>query len=490
MFKLGLKNYRGFLNEEFIFSRINILIGENSAGKSSIFKFLLALKQSLRIPNNRDSNLTFSGVDTDLGNYREAVYNHEAKRNLAFYFEFADDYFPFFFSQFFAITFDREEVILRDSIAERRKKIIKILDGEIAQPTKISFELTKDLNKHENIKMSITNKKIGSIQVIHNESGDLPEQEIYLINDDPTCNIFFTTMGEEYLFEEVAYEKQGFLSIIRSGSLRNSIESRIKHEKLGKDEKSVIENIYWRMAYLLVTQNYIQTQLSGLEYINPLLSKPAARIYLEGDKKNTRRVGGIEDVVEFLSANNAQFTDKLSNALNEFGLANKVYVKSTGFARQLRVIVNGVDSNIKDVGFGVSLQLPIFTQAIISDGAIKTRNSNAGVRGETLLIEQPEVHLHPQLQAKFIDALLQISSRNRYIIETHSEHIIRMLQIIVKEKRYGIKSSDVSITYLRKEGRKMVKSFHAIDSESGKLKPLFPKGFYDVSYNLAFELMS
>lgn len=108
---------------------------------------------------------------------------------------------------------------------------------------------------------------------------------------------------------------------------------------------------------------------------------------------------------------------------------------------------------------------------------------------QTLLIEQPEVHLHPRLQAKFIDILLRIGKNNVYFIETHSEHIIRMLQILVKERRYDLKPEDISIHYLKKTDKKINKSLHKIDSKTGKLKPNFPKGFFDVSYDLAFKLM-
>ncbi|MGB1038028.1 MAG: AAA family ATPase, partial [Bacteroidia bacterium] len=51
MFNLNLHNFRSFQNQKFNFSRINIFIGENSGGKSSLLKFLLSLKQTLESPN-------------------------------------------------------------------------------------------------------------------------------------------------------------------------------------------------------------------------------------------------------------------------------------------------------------------------------------------------------------------------------------------------------------------------------------------------------
>jgi AAA15 family ATPase/GTPase len=52
---LHVKNYKSIINNSFDFSKINILIGENSAGKSSIIKLLLLLKQSMMGYKNRTS---------------------------------------------------------------------------------------------------------------------------------------------------------------------------------------------------------------------------------------------------------------------------------------------------------------------------------------------------------------------------------------------------------------------------------------------------
>ncbi|MGO4710741.1 AAA family ATPase, partial [Chryseobacterium sp. 2TAF14] len=65
MFDLSINNFRSFKNQSFKFSRINILIGENSGGKSSLLKFLLSLKQTIESPY--EVNLKLKGDYTDLG---------------------------------------------------------------------------------------------------------------------------------------------------------------------------------------------------------------------------------------------------------------------------------------------------------------------------------------------------------------------------------------------------------------------------------------
>lgn len=485
MFKLRLKNYRGFLDEEFDFSRINILIGENSAGKSSIFKFLLALKQSFRSPNNREYNLTFSGIDTNLGNYQEVVYNHEIKRNIYFSFEFQNDYVDYFLDFLTPIpTKDNANKEIIKKAKNNRIEILDYLNGKILGPTSISFEFTNDLSKHSNISTNIFNEGLGEVEIIHPKSEIAIEQDIYMVGESPRCELRYHSkeFDKTFIFQDVEFEKEAFLSVIVDQSLRERVKSQ---------EGEDADKIFNQIAFLLVTQNYVSRQLTGIEYINPLISKPTARIYLEEDRKNTRRIRDIKDLLDFLDTNNTKpaFQEKLTNILSEFGIADEIEIRKEGHTRELRIVLNKINNNILDVGFGVSLQLPIFAQAMISEGTTLIRQGKEIKTGETLLIEQPEVHLHPRLQAKFIDVLLGIGNNNTYFIETHSEHIIRMLQILVKEGKYNLKPDDISIHYLKKDKKKLVKSQHKIDSKTGKLKPNFPKGFYDVSYDLAFQLM-
>ena len=84
MFNLNINNFRSFQEQDFNFSRINILIGENSGGKSSLIKFLLACKQTLK--SQVESNFKLKGNLVDLGNYDEMIYQKESNRDLKFKF--------------------------------------------------------------------------------------------------------------------------------------------------------------------------------------------------------------------------------------------------------------------------------------------------------------------------------------------------------------------------------------------------------------------
>jgi predicted ATPase len=487
MFKLKIKNFRGLIEEEFNFSRVNILIGENSSGKSSILKFLLALKQSLLSPNNQEYNITLSGIEADLGNYDEVIYNHERERNLGFSFEFYNEYFNFFLKDAVNIVKNTNNENLQKTLQEKRNEITNLLGGKIVSPTKIEFELTNDLSLHQNIFTKISNPSIGELEILHPKT----EQEIFIKGKSRICNLKFSSLNNiTFIFENIEYEKRGFITTIYGDNLKNKIK-----EQLINDENP--ERVFWQIAYLLIIQNYIENFLGTVAYINPILSEPVARVYLKRDEKITLNIRDIKEVVYLLSGENflkgkslEKFEKEYINALSKFGIVDNLNVIKDNHTRELRVNVSGIENNIKDVGFGVSLQLPIFAQSLISERLLKVNDIEEPVRlGGVLLIEQPEIHLHPSLQANFIDALLNIGENNIYIIETHSEHIVRKLQVLVKEEKYNLRPDDVSINYFRKSKNKMVKSNHKIDYESGKLHPKFPKGFYDVSYDLAFQLM-
>ena len=83
-------------------------------------------------------------------------------------------------------------------------------------------------------------------------------------------------------------------------------------------------------------------------------------------------------------------------------------------------------TTIADVGFGVSQLLPILVIGLRSG------------RASLLILEQPEIHLHPRLQANLADFLLTLAaSGRRIIVETHSDHFINRLRRRIAARLIG-----------------------------------------------------
>jgi predicted ATPase len=106
---------------------------------------------------------------------------------------------------------------------------------------------------------------------------------------------------------------------------------------------------------------------------------------------------------------------------------------------QVMVVHHGHAANLVDVGYGVSQVLPIVVESLLTNSA------------STLLMQQPEVHLHPQAQAALGSLLVDVCAQKKkqLIIETHSDFIIDR---VVQEVAWGkIDPSEVSILYFEKE---------------------------------------
>ena len=136
--------------------------------------------------------------------------------------------------------------------------------------------------------------------------------------------------------------------------------------------------------------------------------------------------------------------------LNEFGSASGLYSEvstrrlgRTGDPFQIEVKLPGLGPrrNLVDVGYGVSQALPIIVDAVSSEP------------GSMLLIQQPEVHLHPRAQAAMGSFFAQLadSGRNRLVVETHSDYLVDRVRMDVRDER--IKASDVVILYFEQGER-------------------------------------
>lgn len=113
----------------------------------------------------------------------------------------------------------------------------------------------------------------------------------------------------------------------------------------------------------------------------------------------------------------------------------------------------------------------------------------------TLAIEEPENHLHPKYQALLADMIADAYKNYKihFIVETHSEYIVRKLQTLVARKE--LSPEEVSLQYVynadsekRPKGEPHVKSIGI--REDGTLIDTFGPGFFDEADNLAMDLLT
>jgi len=138
----------------------------------------------------------------------------------------------------------------------------------------------------------------------------------------------------------------------------------------------------------------------------------------------------------------------------------------------------------RDVGIGVSQVLPVLVHAYADEGKI-------------VAIEQPEIHLHPALQAELGDVFIESAlgeRKNTFILETHSEHLILRIMRRIRETHLKtlpkgctpITQKDVSVLYVEPDGARSVIREMPLN-EIGELVKAWPGGFFEEGYRELFR---
>ena len=192
----------------------------------------------------------------------------------------------------------------------------------------------------------------------------------------------------------------------------------------------------------IVASNGLETVLRALCPMGPFRSPPERWYVASGQVSNNVGYGGAR-VPEFLFSNK-ELVEKTNVWLDRLAIGYHIKPRRIGVRPQdlfeLRLIDTRRSSKtevaIPDVGFGISQILPFIVQSLVTDNQI-------------ISIEQPEVHIHPRLQADIGDLLAEASAaphNNQFIVETHSEHLVLRLQSLV---RHGVLAAEnVSIIYV------------------------------------------
>jgi predicted ATPase len=145
---------------------------------------------------------------------------------------------------------------------------------------------------------------------------------------------------------------------------------------------------------------------------------------------------------------------------------------------------------LSDLGYGYSQIIPIILKLI----NMISYNQEINFPSEgTIIIEEPEANLHPNLQSKLADVFvstLKFYPDLKFIIETHSEYFIRKLQYLTAKKEI---STDSSVIYYFNADKYVTTQEPKVKKieirENGNLSDTFGPGFYDETTRLQFDLM-
>ncbi|MBN3886190.1 MAG: DUF3696 domain-containing protein [Nostoc sp. JL34] len=182
-----------------------------------------------------------------------------------------------------------------------------------------------------------------------------------------------------------------------------------------------------------------------VDYIGPFRILPKRYFYLTGQTQF--RYTGItgENAYAMLGISKSKKDDELYKNVGRWykehfdGWELKVDDRGKKPLIQILLSKNDTDVNIVDVGQGMSQVLPLVVRANITDRP-----------DSMIVIEQPELHLHPAAHGDLAELFAKSAKENNqtFIIETHSENMLLRLRKLIVENDFGFTKDDVIIYWL------------------------------------------
>lgn len=535
--KIRVQNFKPFGDaNEVRLAPITLIYGPNSSGKSSLVQSLLLMSQTLngQQPGSHNDLIT-RGSMIDLGNFSSILHRHDEKRILNLEYEFGDHGVTSVNSRlarsgirnpfagvslgFNALRLSAEHIVPVlnsvgfkvndfhgggfDFLLERPSAVnasqLNLLSGEEEEEE----EEDEDEGTETNGLISLPRPdREGVFQLsAHTPIGELANFVQEYGRD------FSIRRPQNYIPSTHFVKPEGLVEIcqlLETVRLRRDRTRSMSSEFLPAspifNEANVVDRSRSSLqSFFEILRNYDRTlrkTLGGLSYLGPLRTHPARHYVLDGVPGNSvgsRGEQAVQILFHDLETGNGRspLLERLNEYCYNFEIPYKFDLRNLGNAVTGDVIVLSLTdtrTNVRvgpaDVGFGIGQLLPILIEGILVN--------ERGLSSRIVCVEQPEIHLHPRLQAAmadfFIDTSLiregrsqqRSSQRQRggvqWILETHSEALILRLQRRIREKR--ISCEDVSVLYVDPRGEKGAIIQELRLDEDGEFIDLWPDGFF------------
>ncbi len=475
MNSIQIKNLRSLRDTgEIQMKKLNVLVGSNSSGKSTFLRIFPLLKQSF---NKRiNGPVLWCGDDddyVDFGSFQEALNYHADDKNNSIRIVFD------FFADF------RFNTITRGTVFREKMSGDIQIEFAISHSPKTTYDYVSELtlnyenylltaeisDKHQITSLRLNNEKIA----LTKQSEDFYDYEY----DEGIFNISFLSvsqtakknikeildLGEEYhkIFSNsyIPFLADAINNHKHSRKpVDNAIYEKVAYEKEHHPDK-ITELKKWLYLcnlpkFFELISEYLINYFVNVYYIAPVRAT-AERYYklrnLAVDEVDCR---GKNLPIFLNSLRDSSFFSFQAWTLEHLGF--KVYTSVSEGHVSLKIQKEGQATavNLSDTGFGYSQILPIVTQlwyiaaGINEKRSIRARNAIRNIP-KTIVIEQPELHLHPALQAKLMDIIVKIAAEGNihFIIETHSETMINRIGALIEKQK--IKNEDVGIIIFNKQ---------------------------------------
>lgn len=471
---IKVKNYKAFKQAEVKIKPLTVLLGANSVGKSSILQLFLLLKQTATFGMRTDkSPFKMYGPFVNMGSVSNLFYFKNEKIPIEFSISFRNAQLQIwmnkqltkFIHSFSSIPFLLPIKGLMDlhqnTEAKDRGSFYKLVKGVCDVLRKQHVDKYRDTLRFlftgntEISESDIDNFSLENIMKIYDFLELLRVEQKKISSTCYTINFIFNQkagnlivsglsfyIADEEIFS--LYENEGFVARTNGNFLskedtivlekafvkKASIFGCLQPSKMD-ETRSSIANYIAQIAVHVLDVLKDEFNPSRIQHVKPLRANPQ-RYYVIDDEKLTPYVSSLDGdrVIEILRDNETVRED-VKKWLGVYGFSLKIE-QSEDVIHHIKIIQNGLELDIPDVGFGFSQLLPILVQSKVSP------------KNSITIIEQPEIHLHPKMQADVADLFINSTSRdNPFIIETHSEYFLRRIRRRVATGR--LSSEDVAI---------------------------------------------
>ena len=456
---------------------ITLLFGKNSSGKSAIIRALRLLRQSLTDAPGGSPFAFFVEDGVDVGDFLTMAHgdNHDRYTYSSSELDWETGKATVGFGFRLDMSFDR----LRDFLP----------DGA-TPPYQVEFELHYGFQKEEP-QLAFLKSLSLRLQYAWPSNEDAP-RVIFMAErfpphwiDEQLGKWYFDsdllTFDTEYAEGVTPFWRVVDLEL-RSGflpSLTLPEGARGEESRLQEYEKGLL-------PLMQTVTDDIARFLGSIEYVRPI-RPDAQRFYMLDDAAQSK--WKRQGLGAFLRLVTGQLEQQELSVISEwvkklrFGVrvvprshfreGHRAYVTSLAIVESDK---RADETNLADMGYGVAQILPIIAQSLLGAGESVT------------CIEQPELHLHPDAQAKLADMFIEAAERNAcLLIETHSEHLVLRIQRRARKQR--ISADDVWVAYTtrkRDDGRSYVHRLRM--NKDGEFLDYWPEGFFPERSTELFDL--
>lgn len=463
---ISLSNFKSFKEVSNLeLGSLTVLSGLNSSGKSSIYQALNFFVQTEDSHDRENYELSTNGILSRMGLPSEVL--HDSKNSeINFKFKWTDESF---LETSFVLKLETEKLVLNKISYEKNLKKSEL----------VSYDATFDKGKW----------KVNGVKTFSFE--------------DPVKAMIIQKMiqdvdkGADRFYEnEVSFEAESVKILsaqlhsikIKFDQFKNCIQPKY-HKCLDEKlfEKMSLNNGLTYDGTITLKNSFLLplTNVNSSEYLfQPAFRGHPERLYVDSVLPNP--LGQFQDKSDIELPYKYDFVSKeakkgkIDVALrywlkDRFSLVDDVYVEKVlgSYASAIMVKIGNKKFAINNVGFGVSQILPVIYQVLQSPTK------------KMFVIDEPEVHLHPQLQSKLADFFFEMALiEKQIIIETHSEYLInKLIYLNIKCSEHRDK---VKLYWVAREAEQS--KVYPIDYDELGFVKNSPMGFLSEQKKIAEEL--